>query len=80
MLAECMRIAMLYLGYPRTQERSHEELVPLQLRLQDDEGEVGLWVHWARHVLDVRYLLLPPSSTRHPRLLYCLRRSTYLFS
>lgn len=51
---------------------SDQELVPLELGLDDDEGEVGLGVHVARHVLDLFDLgLYPPvdaleESSRRP--------------
>jgi len=41
-----------YLGHAHSQVASHQKLVSLQLRLYDNEGEVGLGVHIARQVLN----------------------------
>jgi hypothetical protein len=41
-----------YLLYSGPQEAAHKELEPLQLRLDDDQLEVRLWVHVARLVLN----------------------------
>ena len=46
------------LGYSGPQVATHEELIPFQLRLEDDQREVGLGVHVARHLLDFLDLLL----------------------
>jgi len=46
------------LGYARAQVTSDEIFVPLQLRLDHDEGEVGLGIHVPRHLFDLFDLLL----------------------
>lgn len=42
----------LYLCYSSSKITADEVFVPLQLRLNNNEGEVGLRVHIARHLLD----------------------------
>lgn len=44
---------MTHLGYSGSQITSHDVFVPLQFGLNDDQGEVGLGVHIASHVLDL---------------------------
>ena len=41
-----------YLCDPGTQKRTEQELEPLELSLNDDEGKVGFWVQVPRHLLD----------------------------
>lgn len=47
-----------HLCYPGAQKTPHNVLVPLQFGLYDDEGEIGLWVHVASHLLDLLNLRL----------------------
>lgn len=46
------------LSYAGAQVAPDEELEALELCLDDDEGEVGLWVHVSGHVLDLFDLAL----------------------
>ena len=52
---ECMAV---YLGQTSAQVAAHQILEALELSLDDDEGEVGLGIHVARHLLDTLDLAL----------------------
>jgi hypothetical protein len=61
-----------YLLYSGPQEAAHKELEPFQLRLDDDQLEVRLWVHVARLVLN--QLDLPtPLARRQTAMLVAQR-------
>ena len=55
---EIVRVRASCLGDARAEIAAHEVLEALELGLDDDEGEVRLGVHVARHVLDLVDLAL----------------------
>ena len=49
---DAVLIPSAHFGYPRAEKRPDQKLDPLELRLEDDQGEVDVGVHGAGHVLN----------------------------
>lgn len=51
-----------HLCYPCADQRAHQELEPLEFRLDHDQWEVGLWVHVACQLFDYSDLWGPEEN------------------